>query len=173
MPGTLTRRICICLLAFVAGLCLRARAADFESDQAETASSMRIWHASEGGLPSDSVTATLQTRDGFLWIGTTAGLVRFDGIKFTPLAPDPSSRNNITGVTALCEDSNGFLWIGTQQNGLFELSHGQLSHFAKEQELLSENVTSLAADNHGGVWVGSEVKGTPGFRLARADGQGA
>lgn len=116
---------------------------------------MRIWHASEGGLPSDSVTATLQTRDGFLWIGTTAGLVRFDGIKFTPLAPDPSSRNIVTGVTALCEDSNGFLWIGTQQNGLFELSHGQLSHFAKDQGLPSENVTSLAADNHGGVWVGS------------------
>ena len=59
---------------------LRATGSDF--DLAETAGTLRIWHSLEG-LPSDSVTAIIQTHDGFLWVGTSSGLVRFDGIKFT------------------------------------------------------------------------------------------
>jgi ligand-binding sensor domain-containing protein len=40
---------------------------------------MRIWRNADG-LPSDSVTAIIQSRDGFLWVGTGSGLVRFDGV---------------------------------------------------------------------------------------------
>lgn len=122
----------------------------------ETASSLRTWRSTEG-LPSDYVTAIVQTRDGFLWIGTSAGLVRFDGAKFTAPGPAESPMNNLTGVTALCEDRNGALWIGTQGNGLFKLTGGRVLHYAKQQQgLLSENVTSLAADSRGRVWVGSQ-----------------
>src|SRR5580700_9098971 len=39
----------------------------------------------ENGLPGNSVTCLVQTRDGFLWVGTTTGLARFDGVKFVPL----------------------------------------------------------------------------------------
>lgn len=39
--------------------------------------------ASEGGLPQNTVTAVVQTRDGYLWIGTYSGLARFDGLRFT------------------------------------------------------------------------------------------
>ena len=116
---------------------------------------MRAWHTADG-LPSESVTAIVQTRDNFLWIGTSAGLVRFDGVKFTGVAPDNSSTNILTGVTALCEDSNGHLWIGTQQYGLFELIQGRLKHFDRKQGLLDDGVTSLAADNRGQVWIGSK-----------------
>ena len=66
-----------------------------------------------------SVTAIVQTRDGFLWVGTTAGLVRFDGVKFTEIELEAFSTNSPVRVSALCEDSNGHLWIGTQQEGLF------------------------------------------------------
>jgi len=118
---------------------------------------MRTWHTTEG-LPSDSVTAVVQTRDGFLWIGTSAGLVRFDGVKFTEEPPVVSPLNNLTGVSALCEDNTGALWIGTQENGLFRLAGGELVHYAKQQGgLLSENVTCLAVDSHGQVWVGSHA----------------
>jgi signal transduction histidine kinase/ligand-binding sensor domain-containing protein len=104
------------------------------------------------------VTAIIQSRDGFLWIGTSAGLVRFDGLKFTELRPAASPMNNLTGVTALCEDSNGALWIGTQENGLFELKGGETIHFGRQPGgLASENVTSLAAGSHGRVWVGSHA----------------
>ena len=114
---------------------------------------MRIWRVANG-LPSDSVTAIIQTHDGFMWIGTDAGLVRFDGAKFTQIALAPSTTNTIFHITALSEDSNGNLWIGTQENGLFEAKQGKLQHFT--DALLDRDVTSLAADDHGGVWVGTK-----------------
>ena len=80
---TLKRRIHIWLLLCCVGLALlggRARGSD--EDLAATAWSMRIWHSADG-LPSDSVTAIIQTRDGFIWVDTSAGLVWFDGVKFT------------------------------------------------------------------------------------------
>ncbi|HZI33471.1 MAG TPA: two-component regulator propeller domain-containing protein, partial [Candidatus Binatia bacterium] len=120
---TLKRRIHIWLLLCCVGLALlggRARGSD--EDLAATAGSMRIWHSADG-LPSDSVTAIIQTRDGFIWVGTSAGLVWFDGVKFTKIQLDSFFTNNTVHVTALCEDDRGFLWIGTQQNGLFRLEH--------------------------------------------------
>ncbi len=116
---------------------------------------MHVWHAADG-LPSDSVTAILQTRDGFIWVGTDAGLVRFDGVKFTTITLNVSTNNSVH-VTALCEDSHGYLWIGTQQNGLFEMAEGKIQHFTKEQNLVDEGITSLAADSQGLVWVGSKL----------------
>lgn len=116
---------------------------------------VRVWHATDG-LPSDSVTAILQTRDGFLWVGTSSGLVWFDGVKFTAVRLEAPATNRLVRVTALCEDSNGHLWIGTQQDGLFQLARGSLRHYSRAQGLLQENVTSLAADNRGQVWIGSK-----------------
>lgn len=109
---------------------------------------MRIWRNADG-LPSDSVTAIIQTHDGFLWVGTSAGLVRFDGVKFTEVKLAVSSTNNPICVTALCEDSNGCLWIGTKQDGLFQLVQGMVRHYTTDRGLLDDSVTSLEADKKG------------------------
>lgn len=115
---------------------------------------MRVWRAADGlGLPSDSVTAIIQTRDGFMWIGTDAGLVRFDGVKFSQMVLAASTTNTVFHITALCQDSNGNLWIGTRENGLFETAAGRIRHFT--DVLLDTNVTSLAAGARGSVWVGT------------------
>lgn len=116
---------------------------------------MRVWRAA-GGLPSDSVTAIIQTSDGFIWVGTDAGLVRFDGVKFNEINLAISTTNSPVHITALCEDSSKHLWIGTQQDGIFEMIGGKLRHFTKNQKLLDDGVTSLAADSRGEVWVGSK-----------------
>jgi ligand-binding sensor domain-containing protein/signal transduction histidine kinase len=154
MVHRLNRRLNIFLLASLAGLGLffdQAQSADL--DLTETTGSLRTWHQADG-LPSDSVTAVVQTLDGFLWVGTAAGLVWFDGVKFAGVKLESMVTNGVVRVTALCEDSDGHLWIGTQQDGLFELAQGKLWHYAKEQGLLDNNVTSLAADNQGQVWIG-------------------
>jgi signal transduction histidine kinase/ligand-binding sensor domain-containing protein len=144
--------VSVCLVG-IGLLLIRAKGADF--DPAESAGNMRTWHGPDV-LPSDSVTAILQTRDGFLWVGTTAGLVWFDGIKFTKVALPTADPNSPVCITALCEDSDGYLWIGTQQNGLFEMAQGELHHYTAEQGLGDGNVTSLAADSHQQVWIGSK-----------------
>jgi ligand-binding sensor domain-containing protein/signal transduction histidine kinase len=148
----LTRTIYICLIACLIGF--GARAAEFDTDLAEPANTMHILHVADG-LPSESVTAVIQTQDRFLWVGTAAGLVQFDGVKFTPFNPTDSPTNLLTGITALCEDSNGHLWIGTQSDGLFRLADGKMIHYGREQGLQKQDVTSLAADGHGQVWIGS------------------
>jgi ligand-binding sensor domain-containing protein/signal transduction histidine kinase len=142
----------VCLLAVIA-TASQGDGSDF--DLAETAGTLRVWHIADG-LPADSVAAILQTRDGFLWVGTSAGLARFDGVKFTPLPPAAFSMSNPVSVTSLCEDANGSLWIGTLQDGLFELRAGIISHFGPSQGLLDASVTSLDADKSGQVWIGTK-----------------
>jgi ligand-binding sensor domain-containing protein len=67
----------------------------------------------EDGLPSNVVNDIVQTRDGFLMVGTARGLVRFDGRHFASvhLSPDPT-RELI--VQSLAESPNGDLWVGTR-----------------------------------------------------------
>src|SRR5262249_18153462 len=117
---------------------------------------IRVWHVADG-LPSDAVTAIVQTRDGFLWIGTSDGLARFDGAKFTEIKSSASGTNVLKGIAALCEDSDGHLWIGTQKGGLFELAQGKLQGYAGRPGLLAGAVTSLAADDRKQVWIGGNT----------------
>ncbi len=135
--------------------CFEDNAVGSDFDLAETAGTLRIWHSAEG-LPSDSVTAIIQTRDGFLWVGTSSGLVRFDGAKFSEVKLALTATNNLISISALCEDSEGHLWIGTQADGLFQLLHGTVQHFTPANGLLDAGVTSLEADKHGSVWVGTK-----------------
>jgi signal transduction histidine kinase/ligand-binding sensor domain-containing protein len=64
------------------------------------------------GLPSTLIYAIAQTRDGYLWLGTSDGLVRFDGITFVPRKLVPNTDPLLGPVTALCATRNG-LWIGS------------------------------------------------------------
>ncbi len=154
--AALTRKIYISLIVvFIALSGGAVRAADTSEQLAEAVGSMRTWHVAEG-LPSDSVTAIIQTRDGFLWIGTTAGLVRFDGLKFTDLKLTTLPIHHPISITAMCEDDSGHLWIGTQADGLFELDQGVVRHYTASQGLLDDDVTSLAVDNHEAIWVGTK-----------------
>lgn len=141
----------------LAGLGLFAAAAGaLETGLVDTEGAIRTWRSTDG-LPSDSVMAVIQTRDGYLWIGTSAGLVRFDGVKFTGFNLDPSSTNRPPSVTALCEDREGHLWIGTQQDGLFELTGETAEHYTKARGLLDDSVTSLATDSQGFIWIGTKA----------------
>jgi ligand-binding sensor domain-containing protein len=72
---------------------------------------------SENGLSNNSVQCILQDNTGIVWIGTSAGLNRYDGSSFIPYSvlSSPALTNNV--VTALMQDENGFIWIGTE-NGL-------------------------------------------------------
>jgi signal transduction histidine kinase/ligand-binding sensor domain-containing protein len=153
---TLNPKFYICLVACLTALVGfggLARGAD--SDQASATGTLHTWRSADG-LPSDLVTAIIQTRDGFLWVGTSAGLVRFDGVKFTPLKLEVSSPAGPVHVTALGEDSDGHLWIGTQQHGLFELAQGKMRHYSKTDGLLDDHVTVLDAGPRGQVWIGSK-----------------
>ncbi len=92
--------------------------------------SIATWSAQDG-LPADSVTALVQTRDGYLWVGTTHGLARFDGARFKVFntATCPALPNN--QVEALFALEDGTLMVGTQAGGLAVMRDGRFRRLAE------------------------------------------
>ena len=77
---------------------------------------IRAWQT-ENGLPQNSVAAMVQTRDGYLWLGTYSGLARFNGERFTVYNDSNTPEMRDSRVTSLFEADNGTLWIG-HENGV-------------------------------------------------------
>ena len=87
-----------------------------------------VWGTADG-LPQSSVIALTQTRDGYLWLGTLNGLVRFDGKSFTRFNVNNTSRLPSDRVVFLFEDSRTNLWVGTETAGLCCVRNGVLQTF--------------------------------------------
>ena len=117
--------------------------------------SLRTWSKADG-LPDAPVTVILQTQDGYLWVGTAAGLLRFDGAKFTEVDLRKNRRDRSVAITALCEDATGALWIGTEDRGIFCWQDGPLQHYGSREGLLDDNVTSLTLDSASHLWIGTK-----------------
>ncbi len=117
----------------------------------------------EDGLSSNVVNAILQTRNGFLWIGTDAGLDRFDGRHFTPIY-FRGPRSTPQGiVSTLAEGPDGDLWIGTSA-GLVRIAKAALDQFSRSLAVIyhpgtdaSDDITVLRFTRDGTLWVGTNV----------------
>ena len=108
----------------------------------------------DDGLPQASVTAVIQTRDGYLWLGTQEGVARFDGRQFHVFGrfnTDPAKNT----VTALHEDRDGVLWVGTRGGGVSTYSNRRFATITTEDGLGDDNVTDLECDRQGSMWVGT------------------
>ncbi len=128
--------------------------------------------ATENGLPQNTVQALAQTQDGFLWLGTEVGLVRFDGNGFAVF--DQHSKPALPGndVQCLLAARDGSLWVGTS-DGLARLKDGVVTTFTTENGLPANDVRGLKEDPGGsGVLVrtsGGMAKVT-GNRAENANG---
>jgi len=145
--------LCAWFLALMlASFALQGRGDDLGAELRDFA--VRTWSKTDG-LPDGAVSVISQTQDGYLWVGTTVGLVRFDGVQFTQV-PLAGSTDRPIAITALCEDTNGCMWIGTEDQGIFSWQDGQLHHYGTADGLLDENVTSLTLDGMGRLWIGTK-----------------
>lgn len=108
-----------------------------------------VWTQAQG-LPQDSVSTLAQTPDGYLWLGTSEGLVRFDGYQFVTFTRKkgvlPSS-----SILALYVSKRGTLWIGTNE-GLASYQNGTFRTYGRAEGLPEEAVTSLTEDPDGNLW---------------------
>jgi len=114
-----------------------------------------LW-TTENGLPQNSITALIQTRDGYLWLGTFGGLARFDGIKFTVFNSGNSPGLKGDRIVSLFEDRAGNLWIGTEHNGLTRYAQGKFTAYTTGEGLPDDQVTSVCQDDEGALWIGTE-----------------
>lgn len=114
----------------------------------------------ERGLPGGSITAIAQTSDGYLWIGTDKGLVRFDGLNFHQLErtnPDPIL---IGPVRTLLVDASDSLWILLQNTQVFRYQNGNFELIRGEAE---NGTTAMARGTSGAVLLSSLAAGTVSY----------
>jgi signal transduction histidine kinase/ligand-binding sensor domain-containing protein/CheY-like chemotaxis protein len=106
------------------------------------------WDA-DNGLPSSSVNAIAQTKDGYIWFGTYGGLARFDGVRFTVFDHTNGSlpQNEILSLLAT---PDGALWIGTAR-GAARYSHGRFEAFGADKGLPEGSVIDFTR-NGGLIW---------------------
>ena len=112
---------------------------------------LETWQTSRG-LPANTVTSLLQTRDGWLWVGTTNGLARFDGVTFRAFG----DRHGLPslGVMCLCEDSRGKLWVGTE-GGLAAWDGSRFQPLTTGDGRAGGTIFSIAEDSAGALWLGT------------------
>jgi ligand-binding sensor domain-containing protein/signal transduction histidine kinase len=115
----------------------------------------RIWRIQDG-LPEDTVQAIQQSQDGFLWIGTTGGLLRFDGSHFLLYnhANVPALADN--SVFCILAARDGSVWFGTEGGGLLQLKNGSFRAYGQAAGLTNGFVRSLLEDDQGRIWIGTD-----------------
>jgi signal transduction histidine kinase/ligand-binding sensor domain-containing protein len=104
------------------------------------------------GFTRGAIYSIAQTPDGYLWLGTEFGLVRFDGVRAVPWQPPAGEQLPSEFIARLCVTRGGRLWIGTLK-GLASWNGKKLTHYP---ELAGLSVTALLEDHEGTVWVGTE-----------------
>ncbi|MFA6455517.1 MAG: two-component regulator propeller domain-containing protein [Bacteroidota bacterium] len=111
-----------------------------------------VWQT-DNGLPQNSVNSIQQTKDGFLWMGTQEGLVRFDGVQFTVFDKNntPQIKNN--HIVAITIDKKGTLWIATLSEGVVTYANGVFKQITDIPQLVGTQLQHIYTDYHGAVWV--------------------
>jgi signal transduction histidine kinase/ligand-binding sensor domain-containing protein len=105
------------------------------------------WRAQDGVFNGSPIVIT-QTTDGYLWIGTNTGLIRFDGVRFAPWSPPAGKRLLDSRIFSLLGARDGSLWIGTG----YSISHwkdGELTNYPQ----LSGRIEAVVEDTEGTAWL--------------------
>ena len=131
----------------------------------------KLWQTQDG-LPEQTVQAFAQTPDHCLWIGTTGGLLRFDGARFTVFDHENTPELEENSVFALLASRDGSLWVGTEGGGLVRYRAGRFHGYGLRDGLSDGFVRSIYEDSKGTLWVGTDngLLRFVGDRLQRVDG---
>ena len=155
------------LLSILLASCACAFASDNSLDVSQYAHT--AWKIREG-FTKGTIFSIAQTPDGYLWLGTEFGLVRFDGVQAIPWQPPNGEQLPSSWINAILVARDGTLWIGTEK-GLAGWKDGKLTEYP---EVAGQVVTSLLEDAEGTLWFGVRNPGRLcAVRLAKAQCYGA
>ena len=110
-----------------------------------------VLYDNTNGLPTSEAKAITETQEGFIWIGSYSGLIRYDGNTFERL----DSTTGIASVVSLFVDSKNRLWVGTNDGGVVVIENGLTRTFRIEDGLKSLSVRSITEDKAGNIYVGT------------------
>src|SRR5438093_7913406 len=135
-------------------LCLVPLASALDPSTAITQYHQDVWSDGDG-LPEGSVQAMIQTRDGYLWVGTRDGLASYDRVNFTVFQAENNAGLESNDIRALYEDRAGQLWIGTFNGGASRYRDGKFTCYKKPDGLPSNGVLDIYEDRQGNLWMGT------------------
>ena len=100
----------------------------------------------DDGLPQNSVYSITQTPDGYIWLTTLDGLVRFDGVRFTVF--NKNNQKNLPGnrFVKLFAEADNTLWICMEESGLVRYRNGEFQTFTTADGLPSNRVQEIQKD---------------------------
>jgi signal transduction histidine kinase/ligand-binding sensor domain-containing protein len=123
-------------------------------DPAPLQYTLSSWTESDG-LPATAIRAIAQDHDGYLWLGTRAGLVRFDGVQFVIWEDDSDAALTESDVTALYAARDGSLWIGYGgSGGISRLKDGRVDVYRPSDGVRQGYVQAIFEDRDGVIWAG-------------------
>lgn len=138
-------RLAYCLL-----LCLSTPLFAIDRDRRIDQIQHTSWTAKEGA--PGSIHAMAQTTEGYLWLGTDGGLVRFDGIHFDRYQPESGPPLPTHSVASLMAAPDGGLWIGFVHGGVSFLKDGRVTNYSEPDGLPANTVMKIARDRSGVIW---------------------
>jgi ligand-binding sensor domain-containing protein/class 3 adenylate cyclase len=115
---------------------------------------MTIWN-DRNGLPSNTVLDIAQDGDGYVWIASYEGLIRFDGSAFSTFSGSDGRGFSALSARELALDREGGLWIGTNDDGVYLYKGGAFRRFGQAEGLGDPSVRALGFDSSGALWVGT------------------
>jgi signal transduction histidine kinase/ligand-binding sensor domain-containing protein len=137
------------VLVLVAGNVLRGAAAVGRS---EPLFILRVWET-EDGLSHNSVASVIQRSDGFLWVATSGGLLRFDGKDFTPFDSPLLADEKSAAIRCAAEEDTETLAIASSKSGLLRLRQGTLAAHPANAEIGDKRMLSLFRERDGVLWI--------------------
>ena len=110
-----------------------------------------VLYDNTNGLPTSEANDIAETSNGFLWIGSYSGLIRYDGNEFERIP----STTGINSVISLYTDSRDRLWIGCNDDGVFLLENGEFRQFSAEDGIPSVKINDITEGDDGTVYFGT------------------
>ncbi len=135
-------------------LLLGSPAAALDSRKPITQYILDVWQT-EQGLPQNTVQALLQSRSGYLWLGTQEGLVRFDGVRFQSYDPRTAPGMKRSSILSLWEAPDATIWAGLSGGGILWFRDGRFELPEVPKGLADASVWSIQPDRDGAVWIAS------------------
>lgn len=114
---------------------------------------------SEDGLPVATIQEIVRTPDGYLWIATSAGLARFDGVRFVVFTTNNTPGLGDNRVTCLSVDSVGDLWVGTEAGTLARRQGGGFVPVELSPEIRGKPLNAITADAAAAIWLATQGAG--------------
>ena len=112
----------------------------------------RVWQT-EDGLPDNSVSAIAQSPEGYLWIGTNGGVIRFNGEEFTPLPLRDITELPSRQVHAMALDRSGQVWLGVERGPIIRIGENSFRTFNESDGVAHKRTHKITEDRQGRIWI--------------------